>query len=450
MSLSTVAEVLKAPLIGEDAVFAGVSTDTRSLQAQELFVALKGESYDGHNFLAAAMGAGAVGAIVSRSVTTPLPHIMTEDTRLALGDLAAFWRRRFTVPVIAVTGSNGKTTVKEMIAAAMNETAAGLVTEGNLNNEIGVPLTLLRLRQTDNYAVVEMGMNHRGEIYYLTMLTRPSIAVITNASEAHLEGLGSVEAIALAKGEVYAGLPPDGIAVINADDAYAGLWRELAENRKCLTFGLQHRADVRGEYELTATGSLVHLNTTQGDIDMRLRLLGRHNVMNALAATTASLAAGAGLVDIKKGLEKLRAVSGRLEVKTGISGARILDDTYNANPASVAVGLEVLREVFGERVLVLGDMAELGEAAAGIHQRLGELAKRVGVNRLFAVGELSQYAVKSFGKGGRHFASHQALIEELMDCMHTDMTILVKGSRIMHMERVVQGILPRDPAGGEN
>lgn len=450
MSLSTVAEVLKAPLIGEDVVFAGVSTDTRSLQAQELFVALKGENYDGHNFLAAAKGAGAVGAIVSRSVTTTLPHIMTEDTRLALGDLAAFWRQQFTVPVIAVTGSNGKTTVKEMIAAAMNETAAGLVTQGNLNNEIGVPLTLLRLRQTDNYAVVEMGMNHRGEIYYLTMLTRPSIAVITNASEAHLEGLGSVEEIALAKGEVYAGLPADGVAVINADDTYAGLWRELAENRKCLTFGLQNRADVRGEYELTATGSLVHLNTTQGDIDMRLRLLGRHNVMNALAATTASLAAGAELVDIKKGLEKLRAVSGRLEVKTGISGARVLDDTYNANPASVAVGIEVLREAFGERVLVLGDMAELGEAAAGIHQRIGALAKRVGVNRLFALGELSQYAVKSFGKGGRHFASHQALIEELMDCMHTDMTILVKGSRIMHMERVVQGILPRDPAGGEN
>jgi UDP-N-acetylmuramoyl-tripeptide--D-alanyl-D-alanine ligase len=330
----------------------------------------------------------------------------------------------------------------------MAETGPGLATQGNLNNDIGVPLTLLRLRERDRYAVIEMGMNHPGEIDYLTHLTRPTIALINNAAAAHLAGLGSVEAVARAKGEIYAGLGDDGIAVINADDAYADLWRGLAAPHRCLSFGLDRPADVSADFALDAAGSTIHLRTPQGGITMRLSLLGRHNVMNALAASSAAQAAGASLADIQAGLEKLKAVSGRLEVKRGAGGARVLDDTYNANPGSLAAGVEVLKSSGGERVLVLGDMGELGEAAGEIHRRVGELAKRLGIERMYAVGELTREAVSAFGEGAWHFASHEALVEELRRHMHADMTVLVKGSRSSRMERVVAGIVD-DTDGGK-
>jgi UDP-N-acetylmuramoyl-tripeptide--D-alanyl-D-alanine ligase len=339
-----------------------------------------------------------------------------------------------------VTGSNGKTTVKNMLAAIMAETGDGLATEGNLNNDIGVPLTLLRLRDKDRYAVIEMGMNHPGEIDYLTHIARPTVALITNAGEAHLAGLGSVEAVAKAKGEIFSGLAQDGIAVINADDAYAGLWRTLAAPRRCLTFGMSRPADIGAECVPDITGSTVRLKTSQGEMEMRLSLLGKHNVMNSLAAAAASIAAGVSLHDIKSGLEKLKAVSGRLEIKKGANGARVLDDTYNANPSSLVAGVEVLKLASGERALVLGDMAELGDAAPDIHRRVGELAQRLGIHRLFAVGDLSRHAVAGFGEGAKHYPSQEALIDDLLGCMHDDMTVLVKGSRVMRMERVVEQV----------
>ena len=271
--------------------------------------------------------------------------------------------------------------------------------------------------------------------------------MITNAAEAHLAGLGSVENVARAKGEIFNGLGEDGVAVINADDAHAALWRKLAVPHTCISFGLDHPADVRADYLLDFSGVSIHLTTSQGDITMRLPLLGRHNVMNALAAAGATLAAGAKLEDIKRGIEKLRAVSGRLEVKPGVNGARVLDDTYNANPASLAAGVEVLKDAGGERVLVLGDMAELGEAALDIHRRVGELAQRLGIDRLFALGDFSKLAVKGFGKGGKHFSSYEALVEALRGCMHPRMTVLVKGSRVMRMDQVVAGITEASNGG---
>jgi UDP-N-acetylmuramoyl-tripeptide--D-alanyl-D-alanine ligase len=444
MSLDLAAEAMGTRYEGRDAVFTGVSTDTRALRRGDLFFALKGPHFDGHLFLAEALSGGAVGAVVSRTFETALPVIEVADTRVALGTLASFWRRQFTIPLVAVTGSNGKTTVKNMLASILAQRGECLYTEGNLNNDIGMPLTLLRLRASHRYAVIEMGMNHRGEIAYLSNLALPTVAVITNAAEAHLAGLGGVEQVARAKGEIFGGLAPDGIAVINADDPYADLWRELAEPRRCVTFGLDHRADVTAEYAMNTSGCELQLKTTEGEMDMRLPLLGKHNVMNALAAATASLAAGAELADIRKGLARLQAAAGRLEIKTGINGARVLDDTYNANPASVAAGLQVLREAHGEKVLVLGDMAELGEAAADIHKRIGELARRVGVHRLYTVGELSAGATEAFGRGARHFKSREEVADALIDVMHGDMTVLVKGSRSMKMEQVVRGIVKQE------
>jgi UDP-N-acetylmuramoyl-tripeptide--D-alanyl-D-alanine ligase len=450
LTLGILADALKGKLVGADVTFTGVSSDTRLLKPGELFVALKGPNFDGHHFLAEAITAGAAAALVARPIETPLPYVLVPDTRLALGAFAAFWRNQFTIPVIAVTGSNGKTTVKEMIGAILSERGAGCVTRGNLNNDIGVPLTLLRLRQGDRFAVVEMGMNHRGEIEYLSRLTRPTIALITNAAEAHLAGLGSVEEVARAKGEIFTGLPPDGVAVINADDAFADLWKTLAAPRRYLTFGLDTKAFVNAQHRADRRGSAVHLQTTHGDIDMRLPLLGRHNVMNALAASTAALAAGAPLEDVRSGLQKLQTVAGRLELKDGINGARVIDDTYNANPASLAAGLQVLRDFSGERVLVFGDMGELGPAGPALHQRVGDLARRLGIQRLYALGELARLAVVAFGKGGRRFDSHEALIDALLDTMHGDMTILVKGSRAMHMERVVAGIVRQPTSVAES
>jgi UDP-N-acetylmuramoyl-tripeptide--D-alanyl-D-alanine ligase len=449
MTLSAAARALDAPFTGSDAEFLAVTTDTRALQRGDLFVALVGPNFDGHAFLHEAKSKGAAGALVSRPLPTSLPTITVEDTRLGLGRLAAHWRAQFSIPLVAVTGSNGKTTVKNMLASILAETGAGLATQGNLNNDIGMPLTLLRLRHGDRYAVIEMGMNHPGEIDYLTRIARPTVALITNAGEAHLAGLGSVAAVARAKGEIFSGLAQDGIAVINADDPHAGLWRQLAARHHCLTFGMDHPADISAECTLSIRGSVIRLKTPQGGIEMRLSLLGKHNVMNALAAASASIAAGVKLDDIKRGLEKLKAMSGRLEVKPGVKGARILDDTYNANPSSLVAGVEVLKEADGERVLVLGDMAELGDAAAEIHRRVGELARRLGVHRMFAVGELCKSAVAGFGDGAQHYPSQQALVEDLLSCIHPGMTVLVKGSRVMRMEKVVEQITA-DAAGRSN
>lgn len=447
ISLAEAARSLGGALIGADARFVGVSTDTRQLRSAELFIALAGPRHDGHDFLAAAQAHDAAGVVVMRRVQTPLPRIVVTDTRLALGRLAACWRRHFAVPVVAVTGSNGKTTVKEMVAAIMAQTGPGCVTAGNLNNDIGAPLSLLHLRPEHRYAVIEVGMNQPGEIAYLGAIVQPTVAVITNAGAAHLAGVGDIGRVAYEKAALLSALKQDGVAVINADDPHADFWRGLTGARSCVSFGLHKAADYMADLELGSAGTRLTMRTPAGELALQLRLLGAHNAANALAAAAAATAAGAELGQVKRGLEGMKAIHGRLEPKSGINGACVIDDTYNANPGSLAAALAVLRSFPGRRVLVLGDMAELGDAAAESHRRAGELARSIGVERLLTLGELTSLAVERFGRGGERFSDPVALVQALCAEMDAQTTVLVKGSRVMQLERVVQAISAAAPTG---
>lgn len=441
MQLSEAARVLDARQVGADAHFAGVSTDTRKLEKDNLFVALKGPNFDGHDYLAQAAEQGAAAVTVSRDIASTLPLIQVSDTRLALGQLAAYWRSRFEYPVVAVTGSNGKTTVKEMIAAILGRRGPVLATQGNLNNEIGVPLTLARMSGEHQGAVIEMGANHAGEIAYLTALAKPSVAVITNAGPAHLEGFGSLEGIANAKGEIFSGLPDDGVAIINADDVFAGKWRALATPRRVIDFGLMTDADVQATWQPEGNGSHVCIVAGGESTELKLPLPGKHNVMNALAATAAGIALGIGLDSIAAGLASMFGVQGRLQVKERADGLCVIDDTYNANPASLIAALDVLAGMDGERWLVLGDMAELGEDAIALHRGVAEVAQKDGVTRLYGLGELGAVAAEAFGAGGSAFSDRSQLLAELASRAGAGITVLVKGSRRMGMEHVVQALL---------
>jgi UDP-N-acetylmuramoyl-tripeptide--D-alanyl-D-alanine ligase len=341
---------------------------------------------------------------------------------------------------VGVTGSNGKTTVKEMLALILGRQGPVLVTQGNLNNDIGLPLTLMALGAEHQHGVVEMGANHPGEIARLAHIAVPQVGVITQCAPAHLEGFGSVEGVARAKGELFQGLPENGTAVINADDAHAGLWHELAGSRRRLTFGLDRDADVTGSWTFEGRGYDVRLRTPNGEASLRLPLLGRHNVLNALAAAAAALALGLSLDPVVAGLERMRPVAGRLQPKRGPLGSRIVDDTYNANPGSLAAALSALEGIDGRRWLAFGDMAELGADAAEFHRQAGDMARGAGVERLYALGPLSRLTVDAFGVGGYHFAGHEALTSTIREGLGPDVTILVKGSRSMHMERVVQAL----------
>ena len=442
--LSEVAKAIGAEMAGAEVGFTRVETDTRRLTPGCLFVALKGERYDGHAFIDEAIAKGA--AAVMRQKDRPTPHtphpsLIVEDTRLALGRLAAWHRCRMPARILAVTGSNGKTTVKEMTAAILRAAVgedAVLATEGNLNNDIGVPLTLLKLTPSHRFGVIEMGMNHAGELAYLTRLARPDVALVNNAQRAHLEGLASVKAVARAKGEIYEGLAADGIALVNGDDPHAGLWLGLNAGRRILRFGLAPEADVRAEYELTPEGAHLFLHTPQGVIETQLAVLGLHNVRNAVAAAAAAIALGIAPAAIAQGLAAYRGVKGRLQVHPCILGARLIDDTYNANPDSVSAAIQVLAALPGRRILVLGDMGELGAQAAELHREIGRQAKAAGIDRLLALGELSVHAVQGFGPGAMHFERIEELLAEIENALGPEVTVLVKGSRFMRMERVVQ------------
>ncbi len=440
MQVAEAAAALQAPCSDGDSVFRGCSTDSRSLQRQQLFVALEGPNHDGHEHVAEAGRRGAAAALVSRSVDAPLPMIRVGDTLQALGRLAGVWRDRFELGVIAVTGSNGKTTVKEMLAAILRAGAPVLATRGNLNNEIGLPLTLMELNDQHRLAVIEMGANHPGEIARLARLARPRVGLITQCAPAHLEGFGSIEGVARAKGELLANLDADGTAVINADDRFAPLWRSLAGSRRCLGFAIDGRADVRAEWRREDTGSQIELTTPAGGIALSLALPGRHNVANAAAATAAALAVGAAPEAIASGLESMRPLPGRLEPKAIDRDICIIDDTYNANPASLQAALEVLAGCPGRHWLVLGDMAELGDEAHAYHRQVAELARAHGVERLLTVGELSRLTTVSFGEGARHHESTDALVAALEESLEPHTTVLVKGSRSMGMERVVAAL----------
>jgi UDP-N-acetylmuramoyl-tripeptide--D-alanyl-D-alanine ligase len=451
LDLQTAADALSANRAGANIVFTGVSTDTRSLCRGDLFVALRGERFDGHGFLEAAFAAGAAAAMIdsrAQPARPDWPLLIVSDTRLALGRLSALWRERFSLPLIAVTGSNGKTTVKEMLAAVLRESAgaqAVLATAGNLNNDIGMPLTLLGLRSVHKYAVIEMGMNHLGEIRYLTQLARPEVALVNNAGTAHIGELGSREAIARAKGEVYEGLRPGGVALVNADDDFAELWREMNAGRRVVDFGIERPAAVSAQYEMSREATLMTVRTPQMQFLVRLSVPGVHNVRNALAVAAVAHVLGIPHATVAAGLSNYTGTAGRLQRKLSQSGAVFIDDTYNANPDSVTAAIDVLMLAPGKRLLVLGDMGELGAAGEQLHAEVGAHARRAGVDQLLTLGTLSQAAARSFGPRATHFEDLDTLCAALDQALNADTTVLVKGSRFMRMERVVQHFVNGEP-----
>lgn len=440
MSLSETATLLDGRLTGSDRQFHGVGIDSRLLNVDELFVALPGEHCDGHTFLPAAAERGAAGALVTRAVDD-LPCVEVADTRDALGQLARAWRARMSVAVIGVTGSNGKTTVKELIAAILTRAGPTLATSGNYNNHIGVPLTLFGLGSEHRYAVIEMGANHPQEIAYLSSLAVPEVGVVTNAAAAHLEGFGSIEGVATAKGELFAALPDDGIAVINVDDPFASLWRDMAGSRRTIGFGLASTADVTAS---DVRESRFALQLAGDSREVQLSLPGRHNVLNALAAAACAHALDIGIDDIAAGLQAVQPVAGRTQWKTTEAGARLMDDSYNANPASLTAALDLLATEPGERWLVLGDMGELGDQAMVLHRGVAELANAAGVTRLYTLGPLAALATEGFNGDARVFDDVDALIADARSGLGEQVTCLVKGSRAMGMERVVNALVRRD------
>ena len=422
-----------------------VHTDTRSLQPGDLFVALKGEHFDAHEFLSQARADGAVAAIAQHGLAKAgFAGIEVADTRLALGQIAAGWRSQFSLPLIAVTGSNGKTTVTQMIAAILRswKQDAAFATEGNLNNDIGVPLTLLRLRALHEVGVIELGMNHPGEIAYLAGLVRPAVALVNNAQREHLEFMGTVDAVARENGAVLASLSADAVAVFPADDAHTALWRDLAGTRQVLTFSLAGPADVTASAHWNAGAWQVRAQTPAGALAFALHVAGRHNLKNALAATACALAAGVPLGFIASGLLAFAPVKGRsgtLSVPLQWRRLTMIDDTYNANPDSMQAAIEVLAELPGPRLLVMGDMGEVGSQGPQFHEEAGRQARALGIDKLFTLGEQSQAASAGFGNG-QHFSRMAELIAAVVSELPQVASLLVKGSRFMKMERVVQAV----------
>jgi len=435
-------------LEGADRSYSAVSTDTRTLAAGDLFVALRGPRFNGHEFVKSAAAAGAAGALVDTQQAVPLAQIVVADTQSAFARAASRWRAQFDIPLVAVAGSNGKTTVKEMLAAILGRMGRCLATRGNLNNHIGVPLTLFGLGPEHRCAVVEMGANRPGEVAALVSLAHPTIGLITNAGAEHLEGFGSLEGAARAEGEMVEGLDPSGVAILNADDAFITLWRGLTSSR-VVTFGLAGPADftardVATEIDAGAFRTRFTLESPVGRVAVALRLAGRHNVANALAAAAGATAAGATLEQVREGLGAMRAVEGRLQLKRAVHGAWLIDDSYNANPSSVQAGIEVLAALDGSKWLVLGEMAELGEFARESHEQIGAFARERGIERLFGVGSLAQLAVERFGTGAEWFADAQALERTLERILTPEVRVLVKGSHVNRLDRVVAGLAAPD------
>ena len=450
MMLSEITKAVNGRMIGADVLVQSVGTDSRSIVNNQLFIGIKGENFDGNTYAQEAIKQGAAAVLVSDENTQANPAVLVQDTRLALGSLAKYWRDKFKLPLVAVTGSNGKTTVKEMIVAILAVTNKNtLATQGNLNNDIGMPLTLLKMRAENAVAVIEMGMSHEGEIRYLTNMAQPTIAVVNNAGTAHIGEVGSREAIARAKGEIYEGLKADGVAIINADDDYADYWQSLNTTRKVITFGLNKKADVTATYQISGNQTQITLKTPNGQIQFELNVLGVHNIYNALAASAVAVALGVSNRDISKGLAGFDAVKGRLNWQPGHNGAVLIDDTYNANPDSMKAAIAVLANQKTKQIFVMGDMGELGVDSPQMHADIGLYVKQNNINQLFAFGEMSQLAAKTFGVGAQHFSSIEALVSSLKPLMQKGVTVLVKGSRFMQMERVVNQLLEKNNTFGE-
>ncbi|MBA8882531.1 UDP-N-acetylmuramoyl-tripeptide--D-alanyl-D-alanine ligase [Dokdonella fugitiva] len=451
LRLSDIARWTGGRLHGTDAVVEAVSTDTRSLAAGMLFVALKGERHDAHAFAETARERGAAALLVERELATALPQVVVADTLVALGELARAVRARSTARVVGITGSNGKTTVKTLVASILARHGRTHVNAGNFNNEIGLPLTLLAMPADTEYAVLEMGAGKPGDIAYLARIAQPDVALVNNIAAAHLERMGTLQGVAETKGAIYRALPNDGVAIINADDAFADYFGVLAGPRRVLRFGLLRRADVGANLEIEgAADGRLRLLAPAGAIEIASPLRGRHNVMNVLAAATLALALGVPLATIKAGIEAAPLVAGRLARRAHASGAVVVDDSYNANPGSFAAAIATLAAEPGERVLVMGDMAELGSDAERLHADIGALARRSGVQRLYAVGRLSRAAADAFGAGATHYADQAQLVDALRAELRAGVVLLVKGSRSSAMDQVVRALCgDEDGNGGE-
>ncbi|MDW3096305.1 MAG: UDP-N-acetylmuramoyl-tripeptide--D-alanyl-D-alanine ligase [Gammaproteobacteria bacterium] len=438
LRLSDVADMTQGELYGSDVIVSAISTDTRNMHKGDLFVALEGDRFDGHEFIDESVEETVQAVLVHKQVNTKLPQVLVDDTLKSLSRWAQTWRHRVDPKLVAVTGSNGKTTVKQMLSDVLALAGSTCFTQGNLNNHIGVPLTLLTLRKHNKFAVIEMGANHFGEIDHLSRLAQPDVVVITNAGPAHLEGFGSIAGVAQAKGEIINGAKSSGVVVLNADDKFLDVWLEKAKHLKIVTFGFSEKAQVCGE--ITANKNLL-VRVNGEKLEIKLPLPGKHNASNALAVIAAARELGVDLQDIKRGLESAHHVNGRLQSKIGIAGATIIDDTYNANPASLQAAIDVLCSQNKEPWLVLGDMGELGDKAEAIHAEIGAGAKLAGVKKLFGLGELAKHAVNGFGDNGFHFYQHSELSGSLRRQVNSQCCILVKGSRAMHMEDVVNFLI---------
>ena len=440
--LSQIAKAIGAEHIGEDVEVSQVYTDSRSHREQGLFVALKGPNFDAHDFLKTAMEQGAKGAVIEQRSSLPIPQLIVKNTRRALGQIAEFNRQRLTAEFVAITGSSGKTTVKEMVASILQNVANTYATKGNLNNEIGAPLSLLEMNASHRYGVIELGANHAGEIAYTASIAKPDVAVINNVAAAHLEGFGDLQGVARAKGEIYSALGEKGIAIINNDDDFADFWKPQIKNTQ-ITFSL------RGKGDLTATD--IKLDAEQHpqfvlhyrgkSQPVSLSLAGLHNVNNALAASACALALNLSLEDIAYGLSQTPLVSGRLMTEVLDNGCRLIDDTYNANLDSMRAAIEFLQGFSKQRILVIGDMAELGEFGRQCHEQVGEIARKAGIDKLYSCGVLTQFSHAAFGGAGKHFSNQNELIQQLKQEAVADTTILVKGSRSAHMENIVQALV---------
>jgi len=446
MALAEIATQLDGRLIGEDCVISAVSINTRTLEPGDLFIAIKGQNFDGHAFVESAELAGASAVIVEQKGAVTIPQIIVNDAHLALAKLSAVWKQKADVKTVAITGSNGKTTVKEMIAAILSCNAEVLSTKGNLNNDIGVPLTLLSLKQQHQYAVVEMGANHAGEIEYSSQFAKPDVAVITNIGAAHIEGFGGLDATAKAKAEIFQSLTAEGVAVLNKDDAFYSYWLELLAGKKIVSFGLDETADIRAEeivskVENKTFSTYFKLVSGKDNIGIELKLAGLHNVNNALAAAASCMSLGVGLQQVKQGLETLLPVTGRLQPLVGELGNLIVDDTYNANPSSLKVALDVLTQCEGEPWVVMGALGEMGPDSVKIHEEMGLLMKSMNVVRLLTIGSDAESTSKQFGRGATFFRSQQQLVDALKKQLTGREVVLVKGSRGQKMENIVSELV---------
>ncbi|EGL56123.1 UDP-N-acetylmuramyl pentapeptide synthase [Methylophaga aminisulfidivorans MP] len=442
LPLKQIAEIVSADMPIVDVTVTGAVIDSRKVTPGDLFIAFKGEHVDGHEYIAKARESGAVAALVSEYQDDELPQIKVDDVRVAFGQIARAWLAECKAKVVAITGSNGKTSLKEMVKAILADVGTVSATQGNLNNDLGVPLTVCRIDKNDDYAVIEMGTNHPGEIAYLMSIVSPDVSVINNIAAAHLEGLGSEEGIAREKGSIYEGLKQSGVAVVNADMPYDSIWQPLIADRKTIRFALQNNADIYAEYiqpEPASSHFLVHIDGVNHH--MTLPLPGLHNVSNALAAIAVSVALDIPVDAMVRGLNKIQAVPHRLQMRKGLSESRLIDDTYNANPGSYLRALETLAGFQEPRWLVLGDFGELGDEADAIHQTMGLQAKSAGVTTLFTVGEKSQLSAAAFGDNAIHFEDVQTLQQLLQNTLTADVTCLIKGSRFMQLDKLADALV---------